>query len=212
MAVTTAMVAWWVLLQAVSGQSPSLTFRYEEWHIGSFCRGPNYVEGTQPTFILGSRFGETPRGVVAHYLLNEAMSLGRDSEFYTSKVPWVKIVKVKQTCASRYIYVNSYNTFAALIKYTCRGIACRQRANETRIRIYQHLFSFVCSRYTGQPGLVTELPRFPHYVLYVDRNPPNSIVTTITAPFSSCELCRILPPKLRNENYDPATGCNSKFP
>ena len=125
----------------------------------------------------------------------------------------MQIIAVKQTCASRYAYVRGGNqTFAALIKYTCRGVACRQRANETRTLPYQHLFSFVCMVFRpGGPGLVTQLPRFRRYALYVDRRPPNSIITTKTAPSGSCELCRVLPPNLRNENYDPATGCNSKM-
>ena len=125
----------------------------------------------------------------------------------------MQIIAVKQTCASRYAYVRGGNqTFAALIKYTCRGVACRQRANETRTLPYQHLFSFVCLSVNQKVGIVNRIRRFSRYVIYVDRNPPNSIITTVTAPSGSCELCRVLPPHLRNENYDPATGCNSKMP
>ena len=212
MAVVAAMVII-VLLQAVSGQNPSLAFRYDSLQVGTHCDGPNYLEQFSPSFRLGSPYGAVSGGIVAHYLRAVAMSLSRDNEFYTDSVPFVRIFRVRQTCASKFVYVTGGNqTFAALIEYSCRGVACRQRANETRTMTYQHLFSFVCMVYSpGGPGLVTQLPRL-RYVLYVDRNPNNSIVTTVTAPSGSCELCRVLPPNLRNENYDPATGCNSKMP
>ena len=204
------IILWWVLLQAVSGQNPFLSFRYGEQQVGS-CLGSNYLEDRGKWSVGTSSRAET-RGALAKSLRAVARTLSRNNEFYTDSLPQVRIVTVKQICASRYAYDRGNQTFAALIKYTCRGVACRQRANETRTLTYQHLFSFVCLRYTSKPGLITQLPRLSRHKIYVDRRPQNSIVTTKTAPFGSCELCRVLPPNLWHDDYDPATGCNSKMP
>ena len=169
-----AAIVWWVLLQAVSGQRPILGFRYTYLQVG-ICRGDNYLVKAQ--YDLGTSSKAETRGALATYLRTEARALSRDNEFYTNSRPEVQIIAVKQTCASRYAYVRGGNqTFAALIKYTCRGVACRQRANETRTLTYQHLFSFVCLRYTSKPGLITQLPRLSRHKIYVDRRPQNSIV------------------------------------
>ena len=204
------IIVWWVLLQAVSGQNPFLSFRYSSSQVGS-CSGSDFLQGDRGIYQLGTPNKAETRGAVADSLRKEASALSRDNEFYTNSLPKVRILLVKQTCASRYAYNTGNQTFAALVKYTCIGVACRQRADEIRTLVYQHHFSFVCLRYNRKPGLINQLPRLKDYKVYVDRRPSNSIITTKRAPFGSCELCRILPPNLRNENYDPATRCNSKM-
>ena len=195
------IIVWWVLLQAVTGQEPFLALRYSLFQFGR-CEGPSYLE--QSAHLLGSLSTAGTEGAVANHLRTEARTLNRDNEFYTDSLPQVQILLVKQTCTSSYAYVTGNHTFAALIKYTCRGVACRQRAHEIRTLEYLHLFSFVCLR-KAAPGLYTQLPITSQYVIYVDRNPPNTLVNTITAPFGSCELCRVLPSNLQDEYYNPAS-------
>ena len=205
-----AAVLWWMLLQIVSGQDPIVTYRYTLYQIG-ICRGVNFLE--EMPHLLGSLSKAGSEGVVAEYLRTEASALSMDNEFYTDSLPQVQIISVKQTCASKYAYDFGNITLAGLIMYTCRGVACRQRANEIRLLEYVHLFSFTCLPGADDRtlGLFNQLTLTRHLAIYVDRHPPNSLVNTIIAPFGSCESCSVLPHNLREANYDPATGCNSKI-
>ena len=201
-----------LLLQTVTdgqvAQVPLLSHIHELWEVGA-CEGNNLLE--KSSSLLGSRNRAETSGLVPESLRLVARNGGRSSQFYTDSLPQVQILAVKQTCATKNAYPQTGNqTFAALIEYTCRGIACHQRANEVTMLRYLHLFSFPCLP-GSRLGLYSQLEIRGELPVYVDRNPPNSLSNPVVAPFGSCTLCRVLPPHLQDERYDPATACIGKY-
>ena len=206
------LIVVWALLRAVPGQVvqlPRLSHVYELSVVG-VCEGHNILEERMD--LLGSVGKAGTGGLVAQSLRLNAINGGKGSPFYTVDLPQVQILAVKQTCTSKYIQPNRGNqTFAALIDYTCRGVACHQNENQIRTLRYVHLFSFFCLPAPDfRPGLYSQLVigGVQQLPVIVDRDPPNTLDNPIVSPFGSCSQCRVQPPSLRDENYNPATACN----
>ena len=188
-------------MQTVSAQIPLLSPLYDG--IISTCDFEDLLHQ------LGSTNQLDNSGIVALNLYEEAMRLERGSKFFPLDLPFVHILSAKVTCQSSYgIPMRGNQTFAVLVDYLCRGVACHQQPSEVRPVQYLHLFSFPCRR--GGVGLysLTFLTYMSFLPAYIDRTPSNTIENTEVSPPGSCMLCRVLPSSIQPPGYNPVTACH----
>ena len=198
-----------LLMQAAEGQAVTPSYsRPSTRSLGVLGQCEDLELNPSP---LGTRGTLGTSGLIVQSLSGEALMEPRNSSFYSSELPQVEILEAKTTCKtfSGMRTENDYQTIAMLVKFRCRGVACRQREEEVEIRTYLHHFAFFCQNAINEFGLYDTVKGFRGSI---NREPQNSLTNTRVAQTGSCRQCRNYEQGLWSASeYDEVTGCLSEI-
>lgn len=175
--------AWFIFLTVA--QLPSSPFTVSRW--GNCTAFESH--------LLGSLSQTTRSGLIAQQLSYEAQNEYRNTRYFTTTIPEIRLIRAKVVCSSFGLRRDRFGTVTVLAEYRCVGLAC---IHDTGINdaVYTHQFSFICrpgdNQYTTNDYYSGSRP-------FTNREVLSTVQNARTSTQGQCITCF----------SDPAIGLNS---